>query len=67
MNDSALIEFVRQAIPDFIALYRFSSQAKGTAHPESDVGPAALARHPIPALRRFELAQQLAAQLHRDA
>ncbi|MBX3330159.1 MAG: nucleotidyltransferase domain-containing protein [Nitrospira sp.] len=66
MNDSALIEFFRQAIPDLIALYRFGSQAKGISRPESDVDLAVLARHPIPALRRFELAQELAAQLHRD-
>jgi predicted nucleotidyltransferase len=66
MNDKALIEFVRQAIPDLIALYRFGSQAKGTIRRESDVDLAMLARHPIPALRRFELAQELAAQLHRD-
>jgi predicted nucleotidyltransferase len=66
MNDNALIEFVRQAIPDLIALYRFGSQAKGNIRPESDVDLAVLARHPIPALRRFELAQELAAQLHRD-
>ncbi len=67
MNDNALlIELVKQAIPDLIALYRFGSQAKGSARPESDVDLAVLARHPIPALRRFELAQELAAQLHRD-
>lgn len=66
MNDRALIEFFRQAIPDLIALYRFGSQAKGISRPESDVDLAVLARHPIPALRRFELAQELAAQLHRD-
>ncbi len=66
MNDNALIEFVRQAIPDLIALYRFGSQANGNIRPESDVDLAVLARHPIPALRRFELAQELAAQLHRD-
>lgn len=66
MNDSALIEFVRQAIPDLIALYRFGSQAKGTTRPESDVDLAVLTRYPIPALRRFELAQELAAELHRD-
>ncbi len=66
MNDTALIEFARQAIPDLIALYRFGSQAKGNARPDSDVDLAVLARHPIPALRRFELAQELAAQLHRD-
>jgi predicted nucleotidyltransferase len=66
MNDNALIEFARQAIPDLIALYRFGSQAKGNGRPDSDVDLAVLARYPIPALRRFELAQELAAQLHRD-
>ncbi|MFZ3015118.1 MAG: nucleotidyltransferase domain-containing protein, partial [Nitrospira sp.] len=66
MNDNALIEFVRQAIPDFIALYRFGSQANGNIRPESDVDLAVLACYPIPALRRFDLAQELAAQLHRD-
>ena len=66
MNDYALIEFVQQALPDLIAVYRFGSQVKGTSRPESDVDLAVLARHSIPALRRFELAQELAAQLHRD-
>lgn len=66
MNDNSLIKFVQQAIPDLIALYRFGSQAKETSRPESDVDLAVLARHPIPALRRFELAQELATQLHRD-
>lgn len=66
MNDKALIEFAQQAIPNLIALYRFGSHAKEMARPESDVDLAVLARDPIPALRRFELAQELAAQLHRD-
>lgn len=66
MSDNTLIEFVQQAIPDLIALYRFGSQAKGSTRPESDVDLAILARHPLPALRRFELAQELAAQLHHD-
>ena len=50
MNDHALIEHIRQSVPDLIALYRFGSQTKGTARPDSDV----------------ELAQELATQLHRD-
>lgn len=66
MNDDALTEFVRQIIPDLIALYRFGSQTKGHARPDSDVDLALLARQPIPPLRRFELAQELATQLHRD-
>ena len=66
MDDNALIEHIRQSVPNLIALYRFGSQAKGTAHPESDLDLAVLARDPIPAMRRFELAQELAIQFHRD-
>ncbi len=66
MNDNVLVELARQAIPDLIALYRFGSQAKGRTRPESDVDLAVLAIRPISALRRFELAQELASQLHRD-
>lgn len=66
MNDNALLEHIRQSIPDLIALYRFGSQAKGTARPDSDIDLAVLAHAPIPNIRRFELAQELAVQLHRD-
>lgn len=66
MDDPALIEHLRKSVPGLIALYRFGSQAKGTARPGSDVDLAVLARNPIPAIRRFELAQELAIQLHRD-
>lgn len=66
MDDNALIKHVRQSVPDLIALYRFGSQAKGTARPNSDVDLAVLASNPIPNMRRFELAQELATQLHRD-
>ncbi len=66
MDDHTLIEHLRKPVPRLIALYRFGSQAKGTTHPDSDVDLALLARNPIPAMRRFELAQELAIQLHRE-
>ena len=66
MNDSSLIEHMRQSVPSLIALYRFGSQAKGLARPESDLDLAVLECNPIPAVRRFELTQELAIQLHRD-
>ncbi|MEO8046050.1 MAG: nucleotidyltransferase domain-containing protein [Nitrospirota bacterium] len=66
MNDSSLIEYIRQSVPSLIALYRFGSQAKGTARRDSDVDLAMLARDPIPNIPRFELAQGLAVQLHRE-
>ncbi|MEK7763361.1 MAG: nucleotidyltransferase domain-containing protein, partial [Nitrospirota bacterium] len=66
MDDHTLIEYLSRSVPGLIALYRFGSQAKGTARPNSDVDLAILTRDPIPAMRRFELAQDLAIQLHRD-
>ena len=66
MNDNTLIAFIREAIPDLIALYRFGSSAKGGTRPDSDVDLAVLTPYPMPAVRRFELAQELAAQLHCD-
>jgi predicted nucleotidyltransferase len=39
---------------------------KGTARRDSDVDLAVLACDPIPNLRRFELAQELAVRLHCD-
>lgn len=66
MDNAALMDYIRKMIPDLIALYRFGSMGKGTARPESDVDLAVLARIPIPSLRKFELAQELAVQLHRD-
>lgn len=66
MDDHALIEYLNKSVPGLIALYRFGSQTQGTARPNSDVDLAVLARDPIPNLRRFELAQELAIQLHRD-
>jgi predicted nucleotidyltransferase len=66
MDDPALIERLRQSVSGLIALYRFGSQVTGTARPDSDVDLAILTRDPIPAMRRFELAQDLAIQLHCD-
>ncbi len=66
MSDTRLIEYIRQSVPGLIALYRFGSQAKGTARPDSDVDLAVLSNEPMTNVRRFELAQELATQLHRD-
>jgi len=66
MDDNSLVQYLRQSIPDLIVLYRFGSQAKGTARRDSDMDLAVLARDPIPNLRRFELARDLAIQLHCD-
>lgn len=66
MDDTALVEYIKKSVPGLIALYRFGSQAKGTARPASDVDLAILSRVALSELRRFELAQDLAIQLHHD-
>jgi len=66
MNDTGLVEYIKKSVPGLIALYQFGSQATGTARPDSDVDLAILSRMALSELRRFELAQDLAIQLHRD-
>jgi len=66
MTDSALIAHIRKAVPDLIACYRFGSTERGTTRPDSDVDLAILSGKTLSELNRFELAQDLAAQLHRD-
>jgi predicted nucleotidyltransferase len=66
MQVDALIEQVRKAVPNLIALYRFGSQAHGTAGPESDVDVAILAPESLPSEKLFDLQQALAALLHKD-
>lgn len=66
MNDNELIQQIRKSVPGLIALYRFGSHAKGTARPDSDMDLAILAGAPLPALRLFELAQDLAVHLHQE-
>jgi uncharacterized protein len=60
------LKLIRKSAPGLIAVYRFGSQVTGTARPDSDIDLAVLTHDPIPTMRRFELAQDLAAQLHRD-
>ena len=66
MNDPSLITYIRNAIPGLVALYRFGSAERGILRPESDIDLAVLSQETLPELHRFELAQELAIQLHRD-
>lgn len=66
MTDASLIAYMRKAVPRLTALYRFGSAERGTPRPGSDIDLALLLNEPLPELRRFELAQELAIQLHRD-
>ncbi|MGE0468057.1 MAG: putative Nucleotidyltransferase [Candidatus Nitrospira kreftii] len=66
MNDSLLIAYIQKAVPNLIAIYRFGSAERGAVRPDSDIDLALFSREALPELRRFELAQDLAIQLHRD-
>ena len=61
-----ITDFLIRHIPHLIAIYQFGSQVRGTARPASDLDLAVLAREPISNELRFDLAQELAVQLHRD-
>ncbi len=66
MTDAEIAELLRAEVADVIAVYRFGSTARGDAGPDSDVDLAVLARAPLPAVRRFEIQEALAARLGRD-
>lgn len=66
MQTDPIIETIRKAVPNLIALYRFGSQVHGTAGPESDVDVAILAPDPLSPPTLFDLQQQLAVLLHKE-
>ncbi len=66
MKSDVVIQFLTERIPELIAIYQFGSQARGNADRASDIDLAILARGPISAEQLFQVAQDLAVQLHRD-
>ena len=60
------ITFLCDAIPDVLAIYLFGSLARGDQQIESDVDVAVLTPVSRSPTRVFDVAQQLAAVLHRD-
>jgi predicted nucleotidyltransferase len=66
MQHDVVIQKVREAAATLIALYRFGSQAQGTAGPESDVDLAFLASQTLSVAARLALREELSLLLHRD-
>ena len=66
MEHDVVLQKVREAVPGLIALYRFGSQAQGTARPESDVDLAVLAPQTLSPEARQGLREELSLLLHRD-
>lgn len=61
-----LVETIRAAIPDVIAIYLFGSAARGDANASSDLDLAVLAPRGLEAQARFHLQESLAAVAGRD-
>ncbi len=66
VTDRDIARFLRDALPQLIAVYRFGSTASAQEHAESDLDIAVLAGDPIDAVARFELQERLAAAVGRD-
>jgi predicted nucleotidyltransferase len=65
-TDQDIARFLRDALPQLIAVYRFGSTASAQEHAESDLDIAVLAGDPIDAVARFELQERLAAAVGCD-
>jgi predicted nucleotidyltransferase len=65
-ENRTIVDLLRDAIDDLIAVYRFGSTVDGRAHPASDTDLAVLARTAIPSVARFDVQERLAASLGRD-
>jgi len=64
-DDDLIIETLRGALPDVVAIYRFGSTATGQAGKESDVDIAVLPAAPLEPTFRWNLQERLAVALHR--
>jgi predicted nucleotidyltransferase len=63
--DQEALEFLRSAVPDLVAVYRFGSTSSGAAGPESDVDLAVLAHSRLDPQARFDLQDHLASVFRR--
>jgi len=66
VNLPALVELIREAVPDVVAVYLFGSTARGEASARSDLDLALLGRRPLDPVMRWELQQHLAVAAGRD-
>lgn len=64
MDEAAVVEMLREAVPDVVAVYVFGSAVTGEMHAQSDVDLAFLPpRGPLPAFERFTLQERVAAAI----
>lgn len=60
MNEAAIVQKLRRAMPGLLAVYAFGSRQQGTADPQSDLDLAVLAEGKADPVKLWELAGDLA-------
>jgi predicted nucleotidyltransferase len=65
-QNRVIVECLRRVFDDLVAVYRFGSTAQGTATSASDADIAVLAEKRIAPERRFDIQEDLAAEIGRD-
>lgn len=63
---TALVDRLREEFPGLISVYRFGGFGTEYEHPESDLDLAVYAGRPLPVVKLWRVAQQLAADVGRD-
>jgi predicted nucleotidyltransferase len=66
VHDRLVVERLRRAFPDLVAVYRFGSTAQGTATRASDTDLAVLTGGRIAPARRFDVQEEIAAAIGGD-
>ncbi len=61
-----IIEFLKDQIPELIAIYIFGSMADNSATPESDIDIAFLTFQKISAVEKWKIQEELASKLNQD-
>ena len=61
-----IVDHLRHALGEVVAVYRFGSTAQDTATASSDIDIGVLAREPVPPAKRFDVQEALAAQVGCD-
>jgi predicted nucleotidyltransferase len=65
-HDDRIIETLRSALPELLAVYRFGSHGSLSERSDSDIDLAVLALQPLDPLRVWDLGQELAVKLKRE-
>ena len=64
--ENIIVKVLLESLPDCQAIYRFGSWGTEAQRPDSDIDIAILPARPLKQVRRWELAQTMAAQAGRD-